>query len=531
MEDKPPAPFPPLTADPAHPAGDPSASGSSVRMLSPAGSPSAASRSPTRMPDPKPACQYCGINNPACMARCNYPTCHKWFCNTPGSNTLSHIVKHLVHFGHKEWNLHEDNPLGDEVLECCYCNCKNILALGFAPLNEEKTIALACYSCAMSMLGEKPADMEWHPIVDNGSFLPWLVEVPSKEDHHQVNDEEIKELEVLWEDNHDLFGENLHDDVQPVMAKSAVPTDFYSCLQYQQIFSQLINFEGAYSKVMNESVSKESIDISWCMGRNYKWVAYFEWPKEDTRPRLLMGDIVRLRHSRENSSASIWQALGHVINLKHGMVAVELHENKEVAHQLKLTLLPRNFGVPGVPKLKLLNNSQFLAVTSALQRPLSLIQGIPGTGRSITAAAIIYHIVQSRNGKVLVCAPTAHDVDKLTGLIQSIGLKVVMLCSRYRESIAHSIQCLTLQYKVLKSCTSEEGELNNLRVKDEQGTLSLNDMQRYEHLRERDRENEIIMKGEQGSSVLIYDSTHATEPECLIPIVHGAEKVPSNKLF
>uniref|UniRef100_M1D7W2 Low-level beta-amylase 1 n=1 Tax=Solanum tuberosum TaxID=4113 RepID=M1D7W2_SOLTU len=42
------------------------------------------------------ACKYCGVANPACVVRCNVPSCRKWFCNSRGNTSGSHIVNHLV---------------------------------------------------------------------------------------------------------------------------------------------------------------------------------------------------------------------------------------------------------------------------------------------------------------------------------------------------------------------------------------------------------------------------------------------------
>jgi regulator of nonsense transcripts 1 len=47
---------------------------------------------------PEHACKYCGIHNPACIVRCNVPSCRKWFCNSRGNTSGSHIVNHLVYF-------------------------------------------------------------------------------------------------------------------------------------------------------------------------------------------------------------------------------------------------------------------------------------------------------------------------------------------------------------------------------------------------------------------------------------------------
>jgi len=44
------------------------------------------------------ACRYCGVQNPACVVRCNVLSCRKWFCNSRGNTSGSHIVNHLVSF-------------------------------------------------------------------------------------------------------------------------------------------------------------------------------------------------------------------------------------------------------------------------------------------------------------------------------------------------------------------------------------------------------------------------------------------------
>ena len=43
-------------------------------------------------------CRYCGVSNPACVVRCNVPSCRKWFCNSRGNTSGSHIVNHLLSF-------------------------------------------------------------------------------------------------------------------------------------------------------------------------------------------------------------------------------------------------------------------------------------------------------------------------------------------------------------------------------------------------------------------------------------------------
>jgi regulator of nonsense transcripts 1 len=53
---------------------------------------------------------YCGIHSPASVVKCL--VCSKWFCNSRGNTSASHIVNHLVRAKHKEVILHAESPLG-----------------------------------------------------------------------------------------------------------------------------------------------------------------------------------------------------------------------------------------------------------------------------------------------------------------------------------------------------------------------------------------------------------------------------------
>lgn len=53
-----------------------------------------------------------------------------------------------------------------------------------------------------------------------------------------------------------------------------------------------------------------------------------------------------------------------------------------------------------------------------------LLKGPPGTGKTVTSATIVYHLVRQTNGQVLVCAPSNIAVDQLTEKIHRTGLKV-----------------------------------------------------------------------------------------------------------
>jgi hypothetical protein len=64
----------------------------------------------------------------------------KWV-SLPG---FSHIVNHLVRAKCKEVTLHKDGPLGETVLECYNCGCRNVFLLGFIPAKADSVVVLLC---------------------------------------------------------------------------------------------------------------------------------------------------------------------------------------------------------------------------------------------------------------------------------------------------------------------------------------------------------------------------------------------------
>ncbi len=300
------------------------------------------------------------------------------------------------------------------------------------------------------------------------------------------------------------------------------------------------------------------------------------------------GDELRLRHPGDSAHPQ-WQCVGHVIKLTNNEeVALELRSNQgapvdlnhgfsvdfvwkstsfdrmqaamktfavddtsmsgylyhkllghEIQEQIIRCPLPTRFSAPGLPEL---NHSQVYAVKSVLQRPLSLIQGPPGTGKTVTSASTVYQLVSMGMGQVLVCAPSNVAVDQLAEKIHATGLKVVRLCAKSREAVASPVEFLTLHYLVRHLDTPDKSELAKLQqLKDEQGELSAQDEKKYKSLK-RATEREILQNADvicctcvgagdprlsnfRFRQVLIDESTQATEPECLLPLVLGAKQV------
>lgn len=213
------------------------------------------------------------------------------------------------------------------------------------------------------------------------------------------------------------------------------------------------------------------------------------------------------------------------------------HEVKNIVFN---TSPPTDFSVPGISEL---NPSQIEAVTSVLKHPLSLIQGPPGTGKTVVSTTIVYHIYKQTNESVLVCAPSNVAADQLADRLSRTGMNIIRLVAKSRESILSdtSVKGITLGDVMMASEDTPE-ELKKLqRLKNDVGELSERDRTRYFKLL-RKTELSILQKADvvvctcsaagdprlkklRFRTVLIDESTQATEPECLIPIVHGCKQL------
>ncbi|KAF2986644.1 hypothetical protein EK904_004807, partial [Melospiza melodia maxima] len=540
---------------------------------------------------PVHACSYCGIHDPACVVYCN--TSKKWFCNGRGNTSGSHIVNHLVRAKCKEVTLHKDGPLGETVLECYNCGCRNVFLLGFIPAKADSVVVLLCRQPCASQSSLKDINWDssqWQPLIQDRCFLSWLVKIPSEQEQlraRQITAQQINKLEELWKENpsatlEDLEKPGVDEEPQHVLLR------YEDAYQYQNIFGPLVKLEADYDKKLKESQTQDNITVRWDLGLNKKRIAYFTLPKTDSDMRLMQGDEICLRY--KGDLAPLWKGIGHVIKVPDNYgdeIAIELRSSVgapvEVTHNFQVDFvwkstsfdrmqsalktfavdetsvsgyiyhkllghevedviikcqLPKRFTAQGLPDL---NHSQVYAVKTVLQRPLSLIQGPPGTGKTVTSATIVYHLARQGNGPVLVCAPSNIAVDQLTEKIHQTGLKVVRLCAKSREAIDSPVSFLALHNQIRNMDSMPE--LQKLQqLKDETGELSSADEKRYRALK-RTAERELLMNADvicctcvgagdprlakmQFRSILIDESTQATEPECMVPVVLGAKQWP-----
>src|SRR5712675_13637 len=156
----------------------------------------------------------------------------------------------------------------------------------------------------------------WAPLIDERSFLSWLVKPPSETEQlrsRQISFQQINRLEDLWRENskatlEDLEKPGVDDEPQSILLR------YEDAYQYQNIFGPLVKIEADYDKRLKESQTQTDITVRWDLGLNQKRVAWFVLPKlESGEVRLAAGDELRLRYTGEIHKA--WEGVGHVIKV------------------------------------------------------------------------------------------------------------------------------------------------------------------------------------------------------------------------
>ncbi|OCF41250.1 ATP-dependent helicase [Kwoniella heveanensis CBS 569] len=479
------------------------------------------------------ACSYCGIHNPQCVVKCLH--CNKWFCNSRGNTSASHIVNHLVKAKHKEVILHKESALGETIPECYNCGSKNVFMLGFIPAKSDTVVVLLCRQPCAALTNSRDINWDtsqWSAIIDDRQFLSWLVKVPSEAEQlraRQISLAQIAKLEELWRDNpearlEDAEAQSGEEEMQPILLR------YEDAYQYQNIFGPLVKIEADYDKRMKESQTENDIIIRWDMGLNQKRLAWFCMPKlESGEVRLAVGDELRVKFNWGGGDGT-WEGIGSVIKIPNNVsdeICLELRRNdgvptdcthgfsvdfvwkatsfdrmqaamktfaideksvsgyiyhKLLGHELEpqvlRTQMPKRFSAPNLPEL---NHSQMAAVKAVLQKPLSLIQGPPGTGKTVTSASIVYHLAKMNPGQVLVCAPSNVAVDHLCEKIHQTGLKVVRLAAKSREALDSNVAFLSLHSQVANADTHPELQ-KLIQLRNDQGELSQSDERKYKSL-------------------------------------------------
>lgn len=202
--------------------------------------------------------------------------------------------------------------------------------LGFIPAKSDTVVVLLCRQpCAAISKEIQWNSALWAPLIDDRSFLSWLVKPPSETEQlrsRQISFGQINLLEDLWRENPNATLESLTSpsstsegelasllaDPNPILLR------YEDAYQYQNIFGPLVKIEADYDKRLKESQTQTDIVVRWDLGLNGKRIAWFGLPKlESGEVRLAVGDELRLRYAPTGSGpeGKSWEGVGHVIKI------------------------------------------------------------------------------------------------------------------------------------------------------------------------------------------------------------------------
>ena len=279
---------------------------------------------------PEHACRYCGIHDPACVAKC--VETGKWFCNAAAGSGGSHLVHHLVRARCHQVQLHYNSPLGDTVLECYNCASKNVFVLGFVPASTSSVVVLLCRVCVETVPALKDMDWElsqWHPLIQDRKFLPWLIKVPSDKlmlRARDISQAQMSRLEDLWKTTQpDAKYADLHRPDVLETEEEVAPTmqTYEDGFHYQNILAPLVKMEADYDRQIKESLTEESISVRWGQSLAGKHVATFSFHRlQAEQSRIVVGDELRLKlgQGAEFLYGRSWEGVGYVKSIIDGEV-------------------------------------------------------------------------------------------------------------------------------------------------------------------------------------------------------------------
>ena len=200
-----------------------------------------------------------------------------------------------------------------------------------------------------------------------------------------------------------------------------------------------------------------------------------------------------------------------------------------------------------------LNEPQLIAAKAAIGRRLTLIQGPPGTGKTHTAVRILESWAKQDVGSILAVADSNVAVDNLLEGLLARGVRAVRLGQpvKVREKLRLATIDAKMEIHPLRRDLDTQLDLNEKlsrrisSMKGKEKGLAHRDIKKgWKEIRR--IENQIrddildkaqvicctcigsgneILDGRRFPQVLIDESTQATEPAALVPLVRGARQV------
>jgi len=544
--------------------------------------------SPQEQPKPKveenqsPHCAYCLCDVPQCLVKCQKTG--KYFCNGAGKNGISHIVYHLVKAHLKQIELPEQNPYSKVPLVCYVCGQSNIFNLSFAQ-SYLGNFFIVCRECVNTpTLAPFQLDTsKMQNLVTDKSILHWLVRPPTRAEAQtffsMITPQDMNLLEEQWTQNPNAS----IVDLPQIKAEAKIPEtrlQYSRERQYVRVYHDLVKLEEAYDQQCTEAYIVPNIPVEWIKGFGQNWDARFVFPPAENSNLINFGDDIFLTSddfqqrgtinsiSADDRVTAHFKFNGNPPNSKYSVRLVfkrlpylRMYDalksfalgSRPVSREITEIILGKTgkinqidtkiksqdvIRINGLPPL---NESQTNAINQASTHHFTIIQGPPGTGKTTTIAALVAHLLNNRQGPILVCAPSNIAADHVTYSIAHTNVNVVRVSSWSRDGYQTIVDQFNVSNLAFALDTSDSHRLHQIMQQRATGEITQQLEDEYQKLRTRletqiiERSDVVVstcvtsgdqrLKNMKFPVVIIDEATQALEPQILIAAQHNTTKL------
>ena len=362
-----------------------------------------------------------------------------------------------------------------------------------------------------------------------------------------------------------------------------VPRRFDDGENYKNIFAPLVKLAGEHEKRIKESARFYKVKTTWDDPPKNKIRGTLTISSIGEMP-ISIGDEIKIQLKDAQKAKHVFRAYVINVNLPKSEIRVQVKFARamppnlndfsdinlvwnKVSHDRMLAALDRfannsagipdriyktllghemaiephalgDFDLKGIENFKL-NESQISAVKHALQNQLTCVQGPPGTGKTVTSSLLVKKLLETTGGPILVTAPNNGSADNMTLCLAKLGINVIRLYARSKEGAFSPVEEFTLHQQVKKHTMAEQIEC--LKTLIDEGNITDAESKNFTKLRKK-AEAEILAGAQviaatcigsadprldalKFKALIIDESAQSSEPESLVPITCGAQKV------
>ena len=451
---------------------------------------------------PKP-CFYCRVKDSESLLFCD--TCSKWYCADPVKGGC-HFAWHLDCAEHYIWSSHSKAPFHRGLFSCKHCYSSNMSMLCLVDNSE-----ILCRLCAIQVK-TKNEKICIEVLISNGNPLTSVF-------GESTTQQSLKRRPFT---KRDLWYFEKKNDESRIYLRTliTIKRSYNDVEEYRVKFRELLLMDMEYDKreAGIKSMKNASITIKNIIG-------YFYYDQYESSIKLNVGSPISVYlklnpyeivfnedededEERDYDLELISDAIVIDIDSTTKIVTIKFHSKStkletrddyiikirfipitfqrmldalesfgQINRKLKKILLCINieasrsdidqsiFETPPsdwiAPKLNPLNESQLLALKTALMYNFTIIQGPPGTGKTQLSAVYVWKLFtilkQRKDEKILVTSKSNIAVENLVERIHKTGLNIVRVTSKIRENIKSNSKIVhdNSLHVLLKNCIKE----------------------------------------------------------------------------